>query len=59
VPDGNLILVLELSSLCPITVAEVPEALEKAPLSPYYNSILQIIVPSGIYPTGNTLPVHN
>jgi len=47
-PEGNKILVLAPSSECPMIVAEVPEVLEKVPLSPTLASTLQTTVPSGI-----------
>ena len=55
-PEGNLNLVLAPSSECPIIVAYVPDALEKAPLSPTFSSTLQTTVPSGILLIGRTFP---
>jgi len=55
-PDGNLILVFFPSSECPIMMVEVPEALEKEPLSPVFASQFDTMVPSGKVLTGRILP---
>jgi len=56
-PEGIRIMVLVLSSECPITVQKVPVPLATLPLSPYLSSTLEIRVPSGIFFTGRTFPI--
>ena len=55
-PDGSLTRVFFPSSECPITIAEVPEALARVPRSPILASTFEMMVPSGICFTGRTLP---
>ena len=57
VPDGSLILVFLRSSEWPMTMAEVPEALAKDPLSPCLPSQLETMVPSGSELTGRMFPI--
>ena len=56
VPLGSLILVFFPSSVWPIIIVEVPDALENEPLSPVFASQLETIVPSGRLFTGKILP---
>ena len=56
VPDGSLILVFLPSSAWPMMTAEVPDALAKEPLSPFFPSTFEIMVPSGILEIGRMFP---
>ena len=47
------------SSLWPTMMAEVPEARASEPRSPILDSMLQMTVPSGMRPTGSTLPIES
>jgi len=59
VPDGSLTLVFLPSSEWPMTTAEVPEALAKAPRSPSLPSQFETIVPSGSALTGRIFPTES
>ena len=58
-PDGSLILVLLPSSMCPTMTAEAPLVLARVPLSPFFASQLETIVPSGSSFTGRILPTES
>ena len=58
-PEGSLILVFLPSSEWPMMMVDVPEALEKDPLSPVLASQLETIVPSGSWLTGRMFPTLN
>merc|ERR1712130_333244 len=56
-PEGILIRVLPVSRLREMTTAELPDAFAKRPRSPYFISIPRHAAPSGICPSGMTLPM--
>lgn len=56
VPDGSLMRVRRVSRLCDTTVAQLPDVRANRPRSPVFSSRLHTTVPSGIMPTGRTLP---
>mmetsp|Transcript_69160 Transcript_69160/g.186936 ORF Transcript_69160/g.186936 Transcript_69160/m.186936 type:complete len:223 (+) Transcript_69160:219-887(+) len=56
VPLGRRTRVLRLSSECPTTMQDVPDARAILPRSDAFSSHIETTVPSGILPTGITLP---
>mmetsp|Transcript_138098 Transcript_138098/g.275319 ORF Transcript_138098/g.275319 Transcript_138098/m.275319 type:complete len:86 (+) Transcript_138098:321-578(+) len=56
-PEGKRIRVFFMSSEWPTTMQEVPEALASLPRSMAFSSHIDMIVPSGILPSGKTFPI--
>mmetsp|Transcript_38219 Transcript_38219/g.73429 ORF Transcript_38219/g.73429 Transcript_38219/m.73429 type:complete len:81 (-) Transcript_38219:364-606(-) len=56
-PEGKRIRVFFMSSEWPTTMQEVPEALASLPRSIAFSSHIDMIVPSGILPSGKTFPI--
>merc|ERR1719216_403690 len=57
IPEGNFTRVTFVSLLCVTTVAYPPDARASFPRSPDFSSTLDMIVPSGMTPTGRMFPI--
>merc|ERR1711926_22445 len=57
IPEGSFTRVTPVSLLWVTTVAYPPDARASLPRSPDFSSTLQMMVPSGITPTGRMFPI--